>query len=59
MIKFDPQDPIHAEFVQASANIFAFVLGLPFETNPAKVAEYAAKLPAKPFVPKKVIIPDE
>ena len=52
-LELNLEDPIHLELVQAGANIYACMFGLPLEVNKKKVAELARNVPLKPFVPRE------
>jgi ubiquitin-activating enzyme E1 len=60
-IKFNPEDPIHAHFVSACANLIAYTLGIPQNRDQSWVAQEAAKVHVHEFVPKniKVEVPGE
>lgn len=45
-------DPIHLEFIQAAANIYANIFKLPIEKNKEHVAKLASKIKLVEFVPK-------
>lgn len=51
-LDFDAQNPAHLGFVLAGANLRAQIFGLKGESDPAKVAEMAAKVEVEPFKPK-------
>jgi ubiquitin-activating enzyme E1 len=56
IITFDPQDPLHADFIFATANLFAFV----FKLEPIKDKNYTTKVAGdikyEKFNPKKMEI---
>lgn len=47
VIKFDPSDNLHVEFIFSCANLFTLISNLPPFTNKTKVAKYAAELQPK------------
>merc|ERR1712070_1252239 len=49
---FDPEDPMHVEFVAAAANLRAAVFGLSGSDNLAAIAAQAAAVKVPKFVPK-------
>ncbi len=55
-LKLDLNDPLHLEFVQAAANIFAFMFNIEMNGDNQKVREIASKVKPKEFVNKKVKI---
>ena len=55
-LKLDFNDPLHLEFVQAAANIFAFMFNIPMNGDNQQVKEFASKIKPKEFVNKKVKI---
>lgn len=58
-LELDLNDPIHAEFIQAAANIYAAIFNIPLEKDRAKAVELARKVTPPPFVPKNVKIETE
>lgn len=58
-LELDLNDPIHLEFIQAGANIYAAIFNIPLEQNKEKVVEVAKKIQPKPFVPRNVKIETE
>lgn len=58
-MELDLNDPIHAEFIQAAANIYAAIFNIPLERNRVKAMELARKVTPPPFVPKNVKIETE
>jgi ubiquitin-activating enzyme E1 len=58
-LELNLKDPIHAEFIQAAANIYAAIFNIPLEKNQAKAIEIASKITPPPFVPKNVKIETE
>lgn len=55
-LSLDLNDPIHLELVQAAANIYATMFGIPFVRDSQAVAEVAKGVKLVPFVPKNVKI---
>ena len=55
-LELDLNDPIHAEFIQAGANIYATMFNIPMEKDKARVADIARKIPPIPFVSRNVKI---
>lgn len=51
---FNPEDPLHALFVTAAANLVAFNLGLPQNRDSQYIAREAALVDVPPFVPKQI-----
>ena len=58
-LELNLNDPIHAEFIQAAANIYAAIFNIPLEKNRAKAVELARKVTPPPFVPRNVKIETE
>ncbi|MEY3399821.1 MAG: hypothetical protein RLZZ486_289, partial [Actinomycetota bacterium] len=58
---FNPEDPLHAHFVTATANLIAYNLGIPQNRDSVAVANQAAKVDVPEFKPKhiKVELPGE
>lgn len=56
ILEFSVDDPLHLEFVQAGANIFATMFNIPLEKDKHVVAKIASKANKKSFVPKKIKI---
>lgn len=56
---FDPNDPIHLEYIVAGANLMAYVLGLPQNKNKDQIREIVSGVHVKPFQPKTVSIQTE
>ena len=56
VIHMDLNDPLQVEVIQAGANIFAVIFGIPMESSEAVVKEIAAKVNPVKFTPKKVHI---
>lgn len=58
---FNPEDPLHAHFVTATANLIAFNLGIPQNRDSVAVAKQAASVHVPDFQPKqiKVELPGE
>ncbi len=56
ILEFSVDDPLHLEFVQAGANIFATMFNMPLEKDKNAVAKIASKAYRKPFVPRKIKI---
>jgi len=55
-IVFDPNNPLHLNFVIAAANLRAVTFGLHGETNPEVVKKLVAATKVIPFTPRKVKI---
>jgi hypothetical protein len=55
-LELDLNDPVHAEFIQAAANIYAAIFNIPLERNKEKAIELAKKVTPPPFVPRNVKI---
>lgn len=55
-IEFDSKDPLHLEFVQAAANIYAHIFGLKPEKDVKVIAIIADNIKVPPFKPKKLAI---
>jgi len=55
-LKFDPSDPLHLEFVQAAANLYAANLGIPQERDTETIARLASQVKLTAFAPKEVQI---
>ena len=53
-LKLDMKDPLHLEFVQAGANIFAFMFNIEMNGDLKEVAEMASKVKLTDFKPKKI-----
>ena len=53
-IAFDPNDELHAHFVMACANLYAFVLGVKGDPDKKKVAAAAGGVKVPEYVPKKI-----
>lgn len=51
-LELNVKDPIHAEFIQAGANIYATMFGIPKEKDQSKVIEIVKKVKLAEFVPK-------
>lgn len=51
-IKFDQNDPLHAEYIYSTANLYAFALGLEADRDKAKIVAAAAAIHVPQFVPK-------
>ena len=51
-LELNLNDPLHSEFIQAAANIYAAIFNIPLETDKAKVIEIARHIKPTPFVPK-------
>jgi ubiquitin-activating enzyme E1 len=58
-LELDLNDPIHAELIQAGANIYATMFNIPMEKDKARVAEAAKKVAPIPFVSRNVKIETE
>ena len=58
-IAFNSSDPLHIEFIQATANIFAHIFNLKPETNLALIAKIADNVKVPEFQPRKVAIKTE
>lgn len=58
-MELDLNDPIHAEFIQAGANIYATMFNIPMEKDKARVAEAARKVTPIAFVSRNVKIETE
>ena len=60
-IPFNPEDPLHAHFVAATANLIAFNLGIPQNRDTHAIAHLAAKVQVDEFKPKmmKIEVPGE
>jgi ubiquitin-activating enzyme E1 len=58
-LELDLNDPIHSEFIQAGANIYAAMFNIPLENNKQKVMEIARHIKPTAFVPKNVKIETE
>ena len=56
VINLNLNDPLHLEVVQAGANIFAVIFGIPMEENKHVVKSMAEKVTPVKFTPKKVHI---
>ena len=56
---YNPEDPLHAKFVAAAANLIAFNLGIPQNRDVEWIAREATKVDIPPYVPKamKVELP--
>lgn len=55
-IKFDPNDPLHLDFVIAASNLYAANLGIPQCRDPARIKQLAASVKVAEFKPKDVKI---
>jgi ubiquitin-activating enzyme E1 len=55
-LELDLKDPIHSEFIQAGANIYAVMFNVPMQKDKAKVMELASHIKPVPFAPKNVKI---
>lgn len=55
-IKYDAEDETHLEFVQAGANIFAFIFNLPYNTDKQYIKKVSNSVVVEEFVPKKATI---
>ena len=55
-IPLDLNDPIHVDVVQAAANIYAVVFGIPMEKDVNVVKGHAQNVEPIKFVPKKIKI---
>lgn len=55
-IHFDSSDERHLEFLQATANIFAFIFNIPQEKDPRVVAKIADSIKTPEFQPRKIVI---
>jgi len=53
-VQFNPEDPLHASFVQSCANLLAFSFGIAPNQNQWEVAQFASRVHAPAFVPKKI-----
>jgi ubiquitin-activating enzyme E1 len=53
IIRFDKNDPIHQDFIFATANLFAYTFGLPKIEDKAKTAQLAADSMISEFKPQK------
>jgi ubiquitin-activating enzyme E1 len=53
-IEFNPEDDVHASFVQSCANLIAFSFGIPANQNKAEVAQMALAVKTPGFTAKKV-----
>lgn len=51
-LEFNFTDSTHMELIQAGANIYATMFGLPLVTNQKIVTEVAKKIKLSPFIPK-------
>jgi ubiquitin-activating enzyme E1 len=49
-LELNVKDPIHAEFIQAGANIYATMFGIPKEKDQSKVIEIVKKVKLAEFV---------
>lgn len=58
-LELDLNDPIHAEFIQAAANIYAAIFNIPLERNKENAIALARKVTPPPFVPRNVKIETE
>lgn len=58
-LELNLNDPIHSEFIQAAANIYAAIFNIPLERNKAKAIELARKVTPPPFIPRNVKIETE
>lgn len=60
-VEYNPEDPLHASFVQSCANLIAFSYGIPPNKNIKEVAQLANNVPVPGFTPKKVhvVLPGE
>ena len=56
IIHLDLDDALHLEVVQAAANVFAVIFGIPMESNKYVVRKIAQSVEPVKFVPKKVKI---
>lgn len=56
ILDYDPNDKTHAEFIFATANLFAYVFGLEPIKDKQEAAEKAAAVKVHSFNPKKVVI---
>ena len=56
VISLNLNDPLHLEVVQAGANIFAVIFGIPMEDNKKVIHSLAEKVEPIKFVPKKIHI---
>lgn len=56
ILDYDPQDPLHADFIYATANLFAFIFRLDPITDKEDAAKRAAKIEVHTFNPKKMVI---
>jgi ubiquitin-activating enzyme E1 len=55
-VKYDATDPIHVEFIFATANLFAYIFKLKPITDKKAAAVEADEVSVKEFNPKKVVI---
>ena len=55
-IHLDLGDPLQVEVIQAAANIFAVVFGIPMEQDSKVVKSIAEKVVPRKFTPKKIKI---
>lgn len=53
-IKFDATDELHLQFVQSTANIYAYIFGLTYELDKEKVRKIAAATHVQEFRPRNV-----
>jgi ubiquitin-activating enzyme E1 len=57
-VNFDTKDPVHVEFIFATANLFAYIFRLAPLKDKVETAELASKVKVVEFAPKKVTIND-
>lgn len=56
VINYSSSDSTHLEYIQACANIYAHIFGLPYEKDLSKIQAIADKLHFEPFKPKNIKI---
>ena len=52
ILNFDPKDPLHLLFVMSGSNLFAFMLGVPLNNDPALVEKVCNNTVIEEFKPK-------
>lgn len=53
-LHFDPTDPLHLSFIVTAANLMAYNLGIPQESDVERIAKLAQSIPVEEFIPKEV-----